>query len=61
MFVVSITSERIDLRYSNFVCGLYVDMGPVAKVFVEIAHAQNVAAIEKYRFFRDCKQTALRF
>ncbi len=51
MSVVSITPERIDLRCSNFVCGLYVAMGPVAKVFVKFAHAQKVAAIEKYMCF----------
>ncbi len=61
MSVVSITPERtygIDLRCSNFVCGLMVSMGPGNKDFVKIAHAQKVDAIENM-FFSDYKKTAL--
>ncbi len=55
MSVVSITHKRIDLRCSNYVCGLQVAMGPVVKVFVKIEHAQKVAAIEKYVFLAIAK------
>ncbi len=63
LFVNSINLERIDLRSSNLVFGsvTVTAIGPGNKVFVKIAHAQKVAAIEIYMFFRDCKKLTYDF
>ncbi len=39
--------NRLTYDVQKFVCWLYVTVGPVAKVFVKIAYALKVAAIEK--------------